>query len=251
MVDIGQLSKISQNDLLIVTSWDHSCEDLLALLESRRSRRTLLGPNIQLDSRTLEYLSNAEYLYGRFLVPNSALIEIKKQNWPHIKWEAWAAGIDTRYWSPNSKMRERILVYVKDAPLDRKNRLFLDDICANYEVILIEYGRYSPKEYRKALRQCYLMICLGTEETQGLALAEAWSCDVPSYVRIPIDYKSLHRSYAPYLSRHTGNFFTIEHASLDIFDISEIQKSNFAPRSWIKENLSIEICTKKLIELLD
>jgi len=112
---------------------------------------------------------------------------------------------------------------------------------------------YSPHEYHDVCSKSRLMICFSESESQGIAWAEAWSMDVPTLIwrneRKVIDGKETHVSTAPYLTPQTGRFFN------DTADLSRLLgeigagEVSFAPRRWVLEYMSDEVCAGKLLEL--
>jgi hypothetical protein len=75
------------------------------------------------------------------------------------------------------------------------------------------YGNYKSADYKKLLSEVDLCVFFSPSESQGIALAESWASDVPTWVyergfwTAPNGdvYSS---SSAPYLTDYTGNFFT-------------------------------------------
>ena len=73
-----------------------------------------------------------------------------------------------------------------------------------------EHAIFSPADYRQLLDRSAIAIFLSTFETQGLALAEAWSMDVPTLVWDPqgvAEWRGRRfqsQSSAPYLTPATG-----------------------------------------------
>jgi hypothetical protein len=80
-----------------------------------------------------------------------------------------------------------------------------------YQVHVIQYGNYTLEEYKKQLLQSFLMIGFVTDESQGIAWAEAWSCDVPTFLWN--NHSNIYRgriyscTTAPYLTKENGIFF--------------------------------------------
>ena len=172
----------------------------------------------------------------------------------------WPVGTDTQFWRPSRLSRpnkRHILLYIKDASCSLTSSIepFLNK--RGLEVLRVEYGKYSRTRYRQLLDNCAMMIYLGASESQGLALQEAWSMNVPTLVYQPnkVNISFLNRSTrtlvpgdfsaAPYLSQSTGDFWTsidqLDHL-LKIWDRKEVHA-----RSWVLENLSLEKAARRFV----
>ncbi len=103
--------------------------------------------------------------------------------------ELWPAGIDTEKWSPpgNSNKKFDLLVYNKimwdKQQTDNELRLpilkKIEQSGLSYREIM--YGQYKEAEYHSLLQQCKGMIFLCEHESQGFAICEALSMNVPVF----------------------------------------------------------------------
>ena len=164
----------------------------------------------------------------------------------------WRAGVDTRYWDGNSMPEPgRILLYEKRKPVfANKVKAGLQD--AGYQVEVMNYGKYSKEELRDALRRCESAVVLSQRETQGIALAEMWAMNVPTFcwddfctefhgVLVP-------SSGCPYLTSQTGWRWRTLPELLQVLKWS--QPNLYAPREWVSRNMSHEVSTELLLDLL-
>ena len=94
------------------------------------------------------------------------------------------------------------------------------------------------------LQKSKLLIGFSTGESQGIAWAEAWACDVPTLI-IKNDFhiqkgKKYKTSTSPYLCDENGLFFDDlnDFSKKFKFAISNLEK--FQPREWIINNMSDE-----------
>jgi hypothetical protein len=116
-----------------------------------------------------------------------------------------------------------------------------------FAVEVVRYGSYVLHEYKTMLQACSFSIFLTRAESQGLAMAEAWSCDVPTFVwRDDGDSKEPYSS--PLLSNATGQFFH-EVAELRDLILSWSKYRCFEPRKWILEQLTEQIQAQRLLEI--
>ena len=121
------------------------------------------------------------------------------------------------------------------------------------------YGKYKEDDYLSALKECRFGVWVGRHESQGFALEEALSCDVPLLLvdvtsmadevgtRIHRDDKSCAVTAAPYWDDRCG---------IKIKSVGELESAlklmvcwTGSPRSFVEENLSAEVCAKRFQEL--
>jgi hypothetical protein len=163
----------------------------------------------------------------------------------------WPAGVDTGFWQPyGTSPRRLVLIYNK---LERGRAQGIGDFLAKrgYATALVSYGFYSPARYRRLLNAAMAMVFITQSESQGLALAEAWSMDVPTFVidnreRLVLG-RPVHVSTAPYLTEATGRFWS-EPEELESH-LAASSMARFTPRLWVTENMSDRVCAQKLLAL--
>ncbi len=115
---------------------------------------------------------------------------------------------------------------------------------------------FEPAEYRDRLDRAALGVFLSTFETQGIALAEAWSMNVPTLVWDPRgDAEWLGRRFrsassAPYLTPATGVAFGDIADLKPALDLALRSLDSFQPRDWVLENMTDAVCSKRLYELI-
>ncbi|GAB6181512.1 hypothetical protein JCM14036_28310 [Desulfotomaculum defluvii] len=126
-----------------------------------------------------------------------------------------------------------------------------------WQPIRLLYGQYKTEDYKKLLTRSAFGVFISISESQGLALAEAWSMDVPTVVWNPqrlkkhyqdVDYYSTVSS-CPYLNPLVG----VEWKELEQFEAfltraPEILPS-FQPRKWILENMTDNIAAQRMVKL--
>ncbi|WP_443944228.1 hypothetical protein ACJVDH_15055 [Pedobacter sp. AW1-32] len=176
---------------------------------------------------------------------------------------AWPAGIDTDFWADTSKLEKTVdfLIYFKQF----ENRDFLNHITTileqnNKSFNIIEYGKYVPADLVKQTSICKAAIFLSNSETQGFAYQQILSANIPilaydsagywldpHYFPHKVKYKPI--SSVPYWSDTCGEKFKnlIEFENKLILFLSKIH--SYTPRVFILNNLSLEVCSKKYIEI--
>ena len=171
-------------------------------------------------------------------------------------------GVDAEVWKPRGTPKARsAVVYWKSG-----NERFCEEVEAivrrcGLEPLRVrsrhgEHDIFTPEALRQLLDRSVIAVFLSTFETQGIALAEAWSMNVPTVVWDPqgdAEWRDRHftsGSSAPYLTPATGIAArdtaglepAIRHALASL--------AGFQPREWVLANMTDAICSRKLYELI-
>ena len=130
----------------------------------------------------------------------------------------------------------------------------------NIEYELFNYQKkYNETDYLKYLQKAKYGIWLGRHESQGFALEEALSCNVPLLVwnvksmnqEYGYNYSDIPASCIPYWDERCGEQFYNQSELNDIFNLFISKLEHYKPRDYIMENLTIEHCEQKLVDLVD
>jgi len=138
--------------------------------------------------------------------------------------------------------------------LEENNISFVNIIC----------GKYKEEEYIEILQKVKFGIWVGCHESQGFALEEALSMNVPLLV---LNVKTIHdevnsegsHSYIEYKDNYdlkaTSISYWDERCGEVIYDLNElkptlekIQTRSYNPREFILENLSPKVCYERLLQ---
>jgi len=170
------------------------------------------------------------------------------------KIEIWHAGVDAEYWKPWAQQKEnKAIIYWKT-----EEEAFCEavmDIVRQYgfEPVKIKYGIYTPGEYREELNKSLFAVFISRSESQGIAMAEAWSMNVPVYAWDPgtLDYKS--RTYrevtsCPYLTDEAGLRWKSIDQLKDIIGKTGNGTLSFQPREYALRLFTDEHAASELIE---
>jgi len=167
----------------------------------------------------------------------------------------WFCGVDEDYWQNDKiKIKDKVLIYSKTNPeVSEAIKRKLEN--QGFEYLEIVCGEYTPDQYKLALSSAKLAIFVSVTETQGLAIFEAWSCNVPTLHFDPgvwsyqgIEYKKA--SSCPYLEPKLGGRFS----GVSDFDcefksvLDNIEE--FTPREIVLKNYTIAHSMKKLSQIL-
>ena len=171
-------------------------------------------------------------------------------------------GVDAEFWKPRATKKERTaVVYWKSG--DERFCEGVESIVrrCGLEPVRIrsrhgEHNIFTPDMLRQMLDRSVVGVFLSTFETQGIALAEAWSMNVPTVVWDPqgdAEWRGRHftaASSAPYLTAATGI------AARDTAGLEPALRQalatlgSFQPREWVLANMTDAICSRKLYELI-
>lgn len=228
-----------------------------------RIRRLLAGPNLLVfPSDHPELIAAPEV--DLCITPSQMMNGIYEADLPALRGRtaAWPAGVDTEFWSPDPAQRDpkHVLVFAKNNPhpvgaVEPYVRMLEGK---GYTVSAVAYGNYMPPDYRALLRRAAVMIGFASQESQGIAWAEAWSADVPTLLFHPGRTSYPHPRYrgvlfdtttAPYLTRETGLFFRDPAEFENVFAQWERERDTFHPRRWVLANMSDEASARRLCEL--
>ena len=176
---------------------------------------------------------------------------------------ACPCGVDADVWKPTDGTdRQRIaLVYWKSG-----DEAFCDQVEQIVRACGLEPRRvrsmhgehaiFSAADYRQLLDQSTISIFLSTFETQGLALVEAWSMDVPTLVWDPQGIAQWRgrsfesRSSAPYLTPLTGRRWRTTGELEPVLRSAMAERASFQPREWVLANMTDAICSTALLGII-
>lgn len=220
------------------------------LRQTGRIRRLLAGPNICLDPGDLLAIPGIECIDG-YLMPC---------DWAREYWIArgaalpfptyvWAAGVDL----PPVPARPRdleTLVLVKRSGFDVGGLVRLAEEFGPCHVL--RYGSFARDDFLALLERSRRLIYAGASESQGIALFEAWSRDVPTFVlrcdRTELLGETYRCSAAPYLSAATGAFFSDLPELRDLI-VRQRAAGGYSPRAWVAEHATHGHSARALVKL--
>ena len=183
---------------------------------------------------------------------------------------AWPVGIDTGRWRPSAsdtkdldfllydKVRweheqfEPSLIEPVRAALRKRGLSFAE----------LRYGSYREDEFQNLLGRCRAMIFLCEHETQGIAYQQALAAGVPilawdrgGYWQDPTYYPARAKygpvTSVPYWDDRCGLKFEDAdqlESRLELF-LTQLAAGAFKPREYVVENLTLEECARKYLEI--
>ena len=225
---------------------------------------------------------NTKFIFGPHLtvLPNDSITMICGPNSTYIQPSQWVIdfwklypvcrrltikpvpfGVDTDKFYPIDiiNKQNKVLVYFKGRMPQELQLItqYLNNNEIPFEIFSYKNG-YNEKEYINYLQTCKYGIWIDAHESQGFALEEALSCNVPLLVW---NVSSLNQEYGysypdfpatsiPYWDASCGEVFYNACDFVSTFQIFLLRLDSYHPRDFIVENLSIDVCENKFIELL-
>lgn len=237
-------------DLAFVPIGLDALRQVLAFKADGRIKVVVAGPNLCMFPNELK-LESAASLPDFYVLPS----EWSRQRW--LKFDqkfpvpviTAFAGVDAVAWTRDKTTAgtRRALIYNKynDEALARECAGVLAQ--CGYASDCLRYGAFQPREYRQRLQQADVMIYLSRSESQGIALFEAWSMNVPTFV-LKRGLGEHGAVPAPYLSPTTGAFFDTLADLESKLNALRSMEQKFSPRQWIDEFGSDEQATRALLD---
>ena len=156
--------------------------------------------------------------------------------------------------------REKVFIYFKHRQHSELSILmqFLNNKNISYKIFSYDH-RYDEAEFLRYLQESKYGIILDAHESQGFAIQEALSCNVPLLVwnvslfsqEVGTNYPDFPATSVPYWDERCGElFYNIEEIE-DKFQLFTTKLTTYNPRQYILENLSMEVCEKRLIDFIN
>lgn len=243
------------SSIVIVLSNKIALQQMISLKKKGKILRLYAGPNIFENPISYGNDINLCYLDG-IITPSIQVKELTNYIYPQFsdRCLVWPAGVDTDFWVPSLIENEfQVLFYIKDPSWNRDLRLQLYDYLKEKNIIFTEiiYGSYSSSIFLDLLHKSKLMIAFTRSESQGIAFAEAWSCNVPTFVFKNIEPVFQGINYngnnCPYLNDSNGLFFTNFESFTYNFDLFCKGNFTFEPRKWCLKNMSDSVSVNNLL----
>lgn len=249
------ISSNIKGDVIVVSGAD-VLKYAISIKDQNRISSLCAGPNIVVHADEHNCILGS-VLLDKVIVPSKWVKHayekecIKTKN----KIVVWASGTDVDFWKPSKINKKTILIYLKTK--NKKALKIVNDIKEffnnKYEIRILNYGEYELSDYKIELDRAFLMIYFSETESQGLALQEAWSMNVPTFVWESGCVNIAGRKYdytspAPYLNKSNGKFFRNYNELKK--NIEKFNYLNYQPRSWVSKNVTIERTANRLLRIL-
>ena len=180
----------------------------------------------------------------------------------NLKIKSLPFGVDTNKFNELNPINERndVFIYYKGRTPNDLNLIehFLKNKNINYTIFSYR-NRYNENDYINYLQKSKYGIWVDAHESQGFALQESLSCNVPLLVW---NIKSMNQEYGqnyddipattiPYWDERCGEYFYKIEELEDKFNLFLSKIELYKPREYILDNLSFEVCEQKLLNILN
>jgi len=183
-------------------------------------------------------------------------------NCKNIRIETLPFGVDVNKFNeikPIDQRNEVILYYKRRQPDELNNILNFLKLYNITPKIFSYTNKYDENDYINSLHNAKFCIWLDAHESQGFALEEALSCNVPLLVwnvksmnqEVGNNYENIPATTIPYWDERCGESFIYQKDLSIAFEKFMNDLNNYKPREYILENLSIEKCNEKFIQLVN
>lgn len=249
-------------DTVIVLAGVRTLRQAIRLKREGRIRKLFAGPNVVHFSSDFGSILASSGVDAA-ITPCDWVIENYVTDNPSLLGRifAWPAGVDTAFWKPEAGIkRDRMLIFDKQPAAEDSERIqpfvdYLQDQGWTVDVLERQRGKvgYTQERYLQLLQHTCLMVGFtGGSESQGIAWAEAWAADVPTLLwrntQQVLHGRLLRVSTAPYLCEQNGLFFDDLEQFKQQFAHWQVHRTQFAPRGWVLENMSDEVCARQLYD---
>lgn len=173
-------------------------------------------------------------------------------------------GINTDEYNPSVSEKNGYFIYIKNRHPDDINYIcnYMNYNYGSPPSYIFIYGRYDHNQYKKALDEVKFGVWVGCHESQGFAVEESLSFNVPLFVwnvtSMKQEYnngyiyetykdKQLKATSIPYWDSRCGEYFHDKEELDSTFNKFITNIDNYQPRQYILENLSYKVTLKKMI----
>ena len=230
------------------------------------TKKIIFGPHFSVfpDKNLLEQINHKHHKVDYIILSDwikNAWINMGADD--YLQLHAIPFPVDTEHFKPlPMKEKTEVFVYFKHRnPMELE---FVKQIlnARNISFTLFDYDRkYNETDYINCLQKAKYGIWLDAHESQGFALEEALSTNVPLLVwnitsmnqEYRSNYENIPATTTPYWDERCGESFTHPSQMEETFERFVIMNNlnKYKPREYILENLSVEACSKRFLELIE
>lgn len=246
-IDYSINEETYKNNFLI--QYDYAGHENHSKIELETS---VIGPQIWFFDEHAKFLVENPDYYKTIVVPSQWVkyLAVEKFGYREDKISIWPVGIKT---NPIKKdIKQDCFIYAKRRSSSELNAIenFLQEKGISYTVVV--YGNYNEGDLAKLSSESKFCFLLNGTESQGIAVQEIMSYDVPLFVWDVESWDDQGTNYSvpatsvPYWSDECGMKFYSQFDLEKTFDEFYSRIEEYTPRNFIEQNLSY----KKSIDIL-
>ena len=224
-----------------------------------KNKKFIFGPHFSIFPIT-DQLNKIKNIHNNsfYITPSNWV----KSFWtnPYIPIKILPFAVDCDKFKPNeNKKRDKVFIYYKQRLRSELNfiKSYLNE--KNIDYFIFVYTTYNEKNYLQYLKDSKYGIIIGRHESQGFAIQEALSCNVPLLVwsvtsmkqeNSRANYDDISATTIPYWDKRCGEFFTKESEFEKTYHTFMNNLESYKPREYVLENLNDNACSKILYDLI-
>ena len=221
----------------------------------------IFGPHFSVfpDQKVLGIQSNQSL----YIMPGQWCVDDWKKNpvCKNLQMLSCPFGVDTDKFCEYIPIESRNKVFIYYKSRHPKELEIIESILKqnNIGYKVFNYNkRYDENEYIQYLQYAKIGIWIGRHESQGFALEEALSCNVPLLVwnvrsmnqEYGQRYPDIPASVIPYWDERCGESFYDIHEFSDKCNKLISNLSTYRPREFVLENLSMSVCENAFVNII-
>lgn len=224
----------------------------------------IFGPHFSIFPNTQARQISGKYKNSVYIQPSQPSVDtwVKEFNYTNVHVEAFPFPVSMPEVSKNEKTE--VLLYYKSRSQNDLNFIKnkLHSLSVNYH--LINYGSYDEKDYQALLDKARFIVWVGCHESQGFALESALAKNIPILVwsvtkrtqqtNCPSEFYTsgfTPVTTIPYWDTRCGIYFTEENEFDKAYENFIDNLTNYRPRSFVNEVLSVEACSNRFLKLIE
>jgi hypothetical protein len=206
------------------------------------------------------------------IIQGSNSIYVQPSEWANNVWkyhpfcknvriETLPFGVDVNKFNeikPIGQRNEVILYYKRRQPDELNNILNFLKLYNITPKIFSYTNKYDENDYINSLHNAKFCFWLDAHESQGFALEEALSCNVPLLVwnvksmnqEYQSSYSDITATTIPYWDERCGEYFYNIEDLPEIFSKFITNLNHYKPREYVLDNLTFDTCEKNLMDLV-
>jgi hypothetical protein len=262
-IQIATIYDINQLNHINLSEFDCVYSPSIPIDVSRYpNTKFLFGPHFSVfpDHKILS-LKGPKFIYVQ---PSEWVMNLWKMynSMKHVRFAKLPFGVDTNVYNETKPIceREHVFIYYKRRKPEELQfvKNFLDKLGVSYRVFSYTH-QYQEHEYLNYLRESKYGIWVGQHESQGFALQEALSSNVPLFVwsvtsmnqEYGCSYEDIPATTIPYWDERCGEYFNKSEEFDEKHKLFVSKLAHYTPREYIMEQLSMDKCEEQFIEIVN